>query len=347
METVMMRKLGFIGVMMVVLLLGRWAEGGVSLVKNGSFEADGAISDITTDAPQHWWDVNSLSGKFKGYVSDVWSSRDGNSVSIYSKALEKYSTGEMGTISQEVYLEEDVNEIIFDLKLSTSSGVWDANNRSAVILIDGVVMWDSNEWLPDSNDEYWNQSVYIGDVSGVGDANLHTLTLALRSNVTETVMPSYVEYRARWDFVKFDLHCGGFGYLAEDFNYDCYVDFGDYAMLANYWLEEVSGLNDVYDLTENDNVVDMNDIGVFVAGWLDNSDWMNWGQSNCYQLGILESDLNGDGTVNMKDYGILAGDWLTVGSCIGADIDCSGIVEWDDVSLMAGEWLMRDWLYGL
>jgi hypothetical protein len=62
---------------------------------------------------------------------------------------------------------------------------------------------------------------------------------------------------------------------------------------------------------------------------------------------LLESDLNGDGTVDFRDFGILAGDWLSTGECMGSDIDCSGTVNWGDVSRLAGEWLMRDWLYGL
>jgi hypothetical protein len=343
----MIRKAFFIGLTVVVLVIANCADAEVSRVINGSFEADGYISNIEANPPQHWPDVNLLSGKFGGYVSDIWSSHDGNSVSIYSKALEKYNSGEMGKISQEVYLEDDVNEIIFDLKLSASSGVWNADKRSAVMLIDGVIVWDSNDWAADANSEYRNQSVYIGDVNGVGDANLHTLTLALRSNVTETALPSYVEYRSRWDFVKFDIHCGGLGYLAEDFNHDCYIDFGDYAMLANYWLEEVYGPNDIYDLTEDDGLVDVNDIGIFADGWLDNTDWRNWGDDNCYMVELLESDLNGDGTVDFRDFGILAGDWLSTGECMGSDIDCSGTVNWGDVSRLAGEWLMRDWLYGL
>jgi hypothetical protein len=340
METVMTSKLSFVGVMMAILLLVRWAEGGVSLVKNGSFEADGIISSIATNPPQHWCDVSIETNKFGGYVNDEWSSHDGKSVTIYSRPYQTFSAGDMVTISQDVYL-IDVNEVIFDVKLGTDpmwDDPWDPNKRSAVMLIDANVVWESNSVGSDIRGEYLEQIYDINEI--YKDANSHTLSLGIRVNANET---TFIEYRAAWDFVKFDTYCGGLGYLVEDLNRDCYVDMNDLGMLTGQWL-----LEDIYDLYEDEeDTVNFHDYGVFADGWLDNSDWENWGDDNCYQLERLEADFSGDGIVNFKDFGILADDWLTTGNCIGADIDCSGSVDWDDVSRMAGEWLMRDWLYGL
>lgn len=89
-----------------------------------------------------------------------------------------------------------------------------------------------------------------------------------------------------WDFVKFDKYCGGFGYLRGDFNRDCYVDFRDFALLAGLWMEQTSDYN--YDLFE-DGVLNNSDLMLFVESWLDNSDWQNWGDENCYELSLLDA----------------------------------------------------------
>lgn len=336
----------FIGII-AVLIMVNLAQAGVSIVKNGSFEDDGAISDVISISPNYWCDVN-VPSKFGGKVSTDWSTRieGGYSLTVYTKATIKYNEGEMAMVSQPVYLTADANQIIFDLKLSSSAGPWNAAARSAVILIDENVVWDSNDWLADSNDEYWNQVVDITGISGVGDGNLHTLSLGIMSNVTESVIPSFIEYRARWDFVKFNAHCGGFGYLPEDLNYDCYVNFIDYAMLANFWLQNVAHPDDIYDLTADDNFIDEYDVMLLAASWLDYRDWTNWESLNLTQLEGLDADLNDDGVVDLRDYAILAEDWTNGGGCVRGDINRSGTVDYEDVLEMSYEWLMKSWMYG-
>ena len=49
---------------------------------------------------------------------------------------------------------------------------------------------------------------------------------------------SFYDYIASWDFVKFDTHCGGFGYLEADISQDCYVDFVDFAMFGEHFLHQ-------------------------------------------------------------------------------------------------------------
>lgn len=348
-----MKKTTVIAGAMVMLLFGNWTQAGVSVVKNGSFENDGSINPITTeDPPQYWCDVNIPSDEFGGKVDTVWSTHGYNgddhySLTLYSKALGECNDGDMAMVSQQVYLDKNVNKIIFDLKLSSSysPSPWDPNTRSAVVLIDGHPVWDSNDSEPDSNDEYRNQEVDITDVNGIGDANLHTLSLAIKSNVNEA-FPSYVEYRAHWDFVKFDAHCGGFGYLPGDLNQNCYVDMNDLGLLADQWLTEEP--NYIYDLFQDeDDIVNFLDFAILADGWMDNTDWENWQDDNCYEMEMLATDLNNDGIVDYGDIFVLAYEWLNEGNCIRADLNDDNIVNLRDFAIIAGEWLLKSWPYGL
>ncbi len=341
-----MKKTIFFTAIMAGLLFTNDVQAAVSLVRNGSFEYDGQIADVTVKPPKYFCDVNVPTTKFGGYVDTTWSTyiNGGYSLTLYSKYDAKCNAGDKAMVSQQVYL-TDVNEIIFDLEVSSSysSSPWDPNLRSALVLIDGSVVWDSNDWTPDSNDEYRNQTIDVNEI--YKDENPHTLSLAIRSNVTEVFKP-YVEYRTRWDFVKFDTHCGGFGYLPEDLDRDCYIDFVDFAMLAGHWLEPDPDYE--HDLFEDeDNIINELDLMVFSDGWLDNSDWRNYQEDNCYEAELLASDLNDDGVVDLRDFAILAGYWRSGQSCIRADVDNSGEVDYDDISVMADEWLQRSWVYGL
>jgi hypothetical protein len=344
-----MKKKVFI-MAVIVLMSGHLAQAGVSIVKNGSFENNGAISDVNTTAPQYWCSINIPATKFAGKVDNTWKTQGSYSLTLYSKSLSKCNAGDMAVVSQDVYLTEDANQIIFDLKLSVSSGSWDKTKRSAIVMMDGTVVWDSNNWPADANSEYRNQIIDINDFNGIGDANLHVLSVAIKSKVTETVYP-YKEYQTSWDFVKFNAHCGGFGYLPEDLNMDCYVDINDLGMLAGQWLATEPNYNDRYDLFIDDsNTINFYDYAVLAAGWLDNSDWQNWQADNCYEVLPLDTDIDNDGVVNFQDFAILANDWMktkTVGGCLKGDINCSGSVDYKDIAVMADEWLMTSWMYGL
>ncbi|GAG73870.1 unnamed protein product, partial [marine sediment metagenome] len=169
------------------------------MVRNGSFENDGVINFITEeDSPRYWCDVNLPVDKFGGWVDGMyWSTHDGNSLTLYSEMSETFAAGDMATVSQQVYL-TDVNEIIFDLNLSTiwGSEFWDPN-RSAVLLIDGNIVWDSNNILgPDASGVYLNQIVDVNEI--YRDANSHILSLGIRANISEY---SIIQYWAQWDFV--------------------------------------------------------------------------------------------------------------------------------------------------
>ena len=327
-----MQKQAFIKVVIVMLAFASYIQAGVSVIMNGSFEDNAPIGDITLEPLADWNDVNMPIDKFGGEVSNVWSTHgyddDFHSLTLYSEYNVKCNEGDMAVVSQRVYLDTEVENIIFDLKLSSSSGAplstWHPSKRSAIVLIDGNEVWRSNDWEPDANDEYRNQEI---DINEMGDGDLHTLSLALRSNVTETVEP-YVEYRTRWDFIKFDVHCGGFGYLPQDLNRDCYVDMNDLRLFVAQWLQVSPA--EKYDLFEDDdNIVDFLDFSVFADAWMGNTYWANWQEDNCYEIGVLAMDLNYDGIVNFVDFAIFAADW-----------DSS---DYEDVGRMTDEWLLETW----
>lgn len=330
---------------MVMLLADNSAQAGVSVVLNGSFENNGSIPDITAKAPQRWCDVNLPAGKFGGWVGTVWSTHADCSLTLYSKANSTFDVNDTATVSQQVYL-KDVNQIIFDIELNTDwpdDVDWDPDKFSAVVMIDGNSVWDSNDLELSGNGQY------AGEVNGIdiNDANLHTLSLGIRANTTAST-PYYISYLVRWDFVKFDTHCGGFGYLPEDISRDCYVNEFDLEMLAGQWLAEKPA--EKYDLFEDDrDTVNFKDYAILADSWLDYRDWRNWQDPNFVELEMPLADLNNDGVVNLRDFAILAGDWMTDGPCLRGNIDLSedGIVDYNDLSIMTDEWLLKSWLYGL
>ncbi|MHC4396985.1 MAG: hypothetical protein ACYS1A_15185 [Planctomycetota bacterium] len=317
----MMKKTAVAVVMITVMLLfAKSTKAGVSVMVNGSFEYDGEIVDINSEPPQAWSDVNFPEEKFGGKVNDGWSSDGDYSLFFYVMNVPT-NTGDMVRISQQVYL-ADVNEISFDIKLSSpvSFYPWEFGRRAALVMIDGVVVWDSNGLGPSVNGDGEYLYEWI-DVEGMYDASPHILTLAMKIN--EDIANPFVPYYAQWDNVRFDSYCRGRGYLYADINYDCYVDVNDLKDLVAHWLEEPP--TDRYDLfPDSENIIDLRDFAVLADSWMDSS----------YELAdeLLVMDLNNDGIVNFPDFAILAKDW---------DLD------YDDVFILAEQWLDTNWLYGL
>lgn len=319
-----MKKTTVIGAVMIIFLAGNRTQAGVCLIMNGSFEEDGIINDITVQAPRRWCDVNLPAGQFGGMVEPYWKTHGDYSLSLYS-GYGMFNAGDMATISQEVYL-GDVDQIIFDLRLGTFFGYpWDPVKRSALLLIDGDVIWDSNDWMPDAGGEYRNQTADVNEI--YKDAYLHTLSLAIRANVTE--MEYAFNYLAQWDFVKFDAHCGGFGYLPQDLNFDCYVDVLDLKVLAGQWLGRE--LNQEYDLFRDDeDIINFPDFATF------SSYWQN---TNCPQtIWCGGSDFNRSGTVDSADLEIFAKLWLDPVTYLLSDIVEDDAVNFKDFSGLAGRW---------
>lgn len=344
-----MKKVMVVLMMTAVVLFVSGARAGVSVVMNSSFEHDGYINDINEEPPYRWSDVSAADAKFKGLVADAtdWTIHGDHYLVLYSYSYAILNAGDEATVSQQVYL-TDVNEIVFNVRLETSVGYddpWHTSKRTAFLKIDQDVVWDSNglEGAPDDvRGEYLDQ-VYIVEEE-YKDANSHTLSVGLRVNQDDWLNP--VSYYTKWDLVRFDTHCGGFGYLSQDFARDCYIDGLDLAVLARQWLEDV---NEVYDLFK-DGIFNFNDYDLFAEYWMANSDSNNWRDDNCYQAPLPDGDLNDDGIVNFVDFAILTDDWqedVEIKDCIRGDINRSERVDYDDILILLDEWLAKSWLYGL
>ncbi|MHC4283641.1 MAG: hypothetical protein ACYSWZ_11810 [Planctomycetota bacterium] len=319
-----MKKRTVIVAVMIMFLAGNSAQAGVSLIMNGSFEKDGIINDIAVKAPQRWCDVNLPTGQFGGWINTFWKTHVDYSLSLYSNFVE-FTAGDIATVSQQVYL-TDVNQIIFDLRLGTIAGfTWDPAKRSALILIDGDVVWDSSDWTPNANGEYRNQMVDVNEI--YKDETVHTLSLAMRSNVSE--IEWFYQYLAQWDFIKFDTYCGGFGYLAEDLNHDCYVDELDLKLLTEQWLGEE--LNQEYDLFRDDeDIISFPDFAAFSSHWQD---------TNCPQTASCRgSDFNRSGSVDFTDLRIFADHWMGQVVFLLSDLAEDDIVNFKDFAGLAGRW---------
>jgi hypothetical protein len=316
---------------------------GASVIKNGSFEADGPIGDIDVKAPKYWCDVSLPEDKFYGYVDDDWGTQgpdSGNyrSLTIYSYEYGTFAVNDMATVSNQAYFEEDVNGLIFDVKLATGwDDPWDPAKRTAFVLIDGNTVWESNSVGSDVRGEYLDQSYTVEDQ--YKDANTHTLTLGLRADVSGT---PFIEYYAQWDYIKFDKYCGGLGYLSGDFDLDCYVDMNDFKQLIDRWLME--GPGERYDLLP-DGIIDFYDFSLFAEYWMANTYWENWGDNNCYEVELLRCDIDDSGEVDYGDMLVLVDSWLQTGGCVRADLNFDGIVDFKDFAVLTRDWQDRSWLY--
>ncbi len=316
-----MKTLKVFAAVMIMLLMAQRTRAGVSSIMNGSFEDDGYISDITVKQPNGWSDVNIPAGKFAGYVSNDWVTDGSYNLTLYSFWYTGFEANDIAMVSQEVFL-TDVNEIIFDLKLLTYPyDNWDPGKRTAVVMIDGIEVWSSDDYQFPSNGEYRNQVIPVD----VPDRELHRLSLGLRADVNETPAAANTLYYALWDLVEFNCHCGGNGFLLLDFNRDCYIDMGDLKILANVWLHDIVSEDDPnnrYNLYRNDeiqpygsidfldyavfsNTSDINipELKMFVEGWLQEVDTDN--EYNLYHGDDVLPRL----IINFLDFAVFADRW--------------------------------------
>jgi hypothetical protein len=326
------------------------AESQVSLIMNGSFEK---TYDVDNELLTYWCDMNTLDDKFQIYLNESWFTHDvggpGRSLVIRAAFGVDYMTGDTASISQQVYLEEDVEGISFDLDIGSVGSAWNHNNISVLVLIDGVAIWDSQQ-LPLSGGAFTGMvdmdandiAQYIGDMNDVNqlfDNSWHDLSLAMRSNVN--VFNLY-QYTARWDFVKFNNYCGGFGFLPGDLSQDCYVNLADFAVLGLSWMSVPARAKD--DLND-DGIVDNNDLRLFAGGWLDNTDWRNRGQAGNTEMGLLENDFDLSGQIDLGDLMIFCEHWLGDSECDWPDLSGDDVINFEDFAVFAQQWGWRDWLY--
>lgn len=264
----MMRNLIAVEAMIVILFAAGRAQAGVGEIINGSFEDNGQIDDITTREP-NGWDVNVPSGKFTGNTEASWSTDGRFSLAISSQWFKAFTAGEAAVVSQDVFL-NDVNEITFDLKLDTYTGLgWDPNNATAVVMIDDDVVWEPNSASMDIRGEYIGQSYAVEDK--YKDENPHKLSFGLRINI-DTTAGFFDFYRVWWDSIDCVIYCDGGGFLAGDFNRDCYVDVKDLALAADVWLLEVDS-GDIHNLYHDDDLagygtINYLDLAILFDNWL-------------------------------------------------------------------------------
>ena len=267
----MMRNLIAIGATMLMLFAADWAQAGVCEIVNGSFEDDGTIDDIVAQEP-NGWDVNVPSGQFTGKTEASWSTDGRFSLSLSSQWFTAFAAGDAGTVSQVVFL-DDVNEITFDLKLSTYTGLgWDPNNATVVGMIDDEVVWEPNSASSDIRGVYTGQSYAVQDK--YRDENPHKLSFGLRINV-DTANGFFEFYRVWWDSIDCVIYCGGGGLLAGDFNRDCRVDVNDLDQAVDVWLLEV-GSDDKHNLFRDDDLagfgtINFFDLAILADNWLHSS----------------------------------------------------------------------------
>lgn len=207
------------------------AEAGVGGIVNGSFEDDGYVRDIVATEP-NGWSVNVPSSKFVGYVYRDWPTDGTYNLTIYSQR-KTFNAGEMATVAQDLALSA-VDQIVFDLKIATDWSPWDPNVCSAVVLIDGDVVWDSDHLDLSAGGEYLDQICPIA--AKYRTPGLHKVSFGLRINATAAL---WERYYTHWDAIECRSSCGGGGRLPGDFNSDCLVDARDLMLMAGMWAAEV------------------------------------------------------------------------------------------------------------
>jgi hypothetical protein len=335
--------------LLVVLFGVNLSEGGVSVVMNGSFEDDNwtGPQDIIVLCPKGWPEIyvpQNTSGyytKFGGYVGRAWKEHGDHSLTLYSKSTGTFVEGDNAFLCQDVYL-DDVNSIDFTVNLTTDYPAdcnWSNHEFSVFIGIDGIVVWDSLNELPaGGNGEYAGRV----DNIEISDGQPHVLAIGMISNNT-TSYPYYITYLASVDFVRFDTHCGGFGYLAGDLDRNCYVDFTDYAMLADKWLGDANELGG-YGMPD-EGVVDEYSLAIIAEEWLACT---NSNDANCVCAPLCYEDVTGDGVVDGLDMAALCEQWLLEEpNDLSCDFNYDGFVDAADYAAMANKWRQKNWMYGL
>ncbi len=322
----MMKNVTVIGVIMIALLVGNPARAANCEFANRSFEANGWIPDVKLKAPDGWMKLGDPSGKFGGYVYTNWATAGIYSLTIYSQSgwLADFSPGDMATVSQDVNL-VDVVRIAFDLKLDTESAgaKWDPNICTAVVLIDGDVVWDSNSAGLVAKGEYPGE-VFIE--KKYRTEGLHRVSLGIRINVDERLWQSYY---TRWDAVDCN-NCPGLGFIKGDISGDCYVDANDLKLLAELWLSDGVDPNDAANLSAvGDDLtvyatIDFRDFANYAAAWP--GDMVGMEGIAAYWLGVVDPDyeynlFHGDdirprAAINFFDLAVFAETWL---GCGGAE----------------------------
>jgi hypothetical protein len=152
------------------------------------------------------------------------------------------------------------------------------------------------DWNDNGEFDLAGYNIYRSTTQGSGYAKLNDSLLIdsnyIDTNVTNNTPYFYVVtavdagsnesgYSNEASATPYDLYnncaavqAGGYGYLA-DLDHNCYVDYGDLVILADYWLNTdcVSNANcQGADFTPADGVVDFLDLNSFASQWMQCND---------------------------------------------------------------------------
>ena len=305
------------GVAMLLLLNINLVKADICQVVNGSFEVDGWITDITVKEP-NGWDVTLPVGKFGGYVKKEWVTDANFNLTLFSQRWVTFDVNNRAVVSQQVNL-MGVDEVTFDLKLDTYPNIypWGPDKCTAVMLIDGNAVWESNSVGSDVRGKYFDQSYTVEEKYKEGQP--HLLSFGLRVNVSEKLSPSYITH---WDSIECTVLCGGNPLLTGDFNRDCYVDANDLEQLALIWLSDV-GPDDKCNLFHGDDFagsgfISFLDFAGFAEKWNgDTSGLADFAEKWLQDVAIDDpsnlfhtDDVSPNGVINLFDMAIFADTWL-------------------------------------
>jgi len=221
----MMKRIMAIGMTMVMLLAGNLTRAEDCGIANPSFEFD-----------DDGWSFDMNDGKFMWDIDvDLGFGSDGFYVLTLETNKAQFHDGDMAIVSQAEPVDlSAITRITFDIKLATRSGsiMWDPNVCSAVMLIDGDVVWESNSVGPDARGEYYDEFFAVDRKYQTPEP--HILSLGMRMN-QDVSFPFEGVYTTQWDMVDCNL-CPGVGLVRGDISGDCYVDMNDLRVLAGLWL---------------------------------------------------------------------------------------------------------------
>ena len=299
-----------------VLLVCGYARAAECGIVNGSFEDDGALDNIAVQDP-NGWTVGPLADKFIGYVYLDWATDGQYNLTLYARWLRNFTLGETAAISQPVDL-ADVNDITFDLRLTTFAGTaWDPNVVVPVLMIDDEVVWTPDTNNPDIRGVYLDQRYTVEDT--YRDNQPHTLAFGLMVKIDGQL---FEQYYTDWDNFACTVYCNGGGLLEGDVNRDCNVDTGDLQLMAEQWLAPVDpdlrlNLSHIDD-QQGFATIDFFDFAVYGDQWLGNyADFKQFVDQWLEQVDLgdpynffTEEDVPPAGIVNFHDFVIMAQDWM-------------------------------------